>query len=97
MGCLFDLLFEILFTVIGELFIGLVAEFVPKKHRSKKAIAVIAAAIGCLLLFALIVGVVLLIENIKNFWGWLLVSINILYVVAAIVISVMRKIRRKKN
>jgi len=100
MGCLFDLIVEIFIEVFCECFLGLASVFVPRKFRSvkfEKVIRVIVAIIGLLTLVVLFIGVILLIGNGKSFLGWLLVSICSIYVVAAIVISVMRKIRRKKN
>ena len=101
MGCLFELIVEIFFEVVGTIFLevfgGLAEFFIPKKLRGKKAetvIRVIFGISGLLVFFALLFGILFLIDSVKNFWGWLLILVSVSYIAIAIVACY---IRNKKN
>jgi protein-S-isoprenylcysteine O-methyltransferase Ste14 len=96
MGCLFEFFFEVFGELFALVFIKSFSAFFPEKYRSKKFIKVVAVILGCLILFALIVGIGVLFENIKSLLGWLLVSICVLYVIAAIIVGSLRD-REKEN
>ncbi|MBE7064400.1 MAG: hypothetical protein E7384_01090 [Ruminococcaceae bacterium] len=97
MGCLFEVLGEIFIEVIGtvflEVFVGFAEFFIPEKLQGKKAetvIRIIFGIMGILVFFALIFGVLFLIDSIKNFWGWLLILVSVSYIAIAIVACYIR-------
>lgn len=94
-----DILVEILFEVFCEGFISLVDVFLPKQPKShglRGAITIVFLLLACALLVGLVIGVVLLLENRgSSFWGWLLVSANVVYVSTALLLKFCRRKQEK--
>ena len=92
MDVLFDMLLEFLFTLFAEGFLYLHSAFVPNKDitpKLKKRIKVICLFVSLFLFAGLFAGIIILVElGIRNFWGWLLISLNVLYLLSAVVLKI---------
>ena len=98
MDFLFDILDEAFFEIISERYIALCSAFVPQKAVSKKGkrfIGYVCLAISLTLLVGLIVGIIILVETKgQSFWGWLLISLNIIYLLAGITLKIISHIKK---
>ena len=98
MGFLFDILVEGFFELFGEGFIYLCSAFVPQKvvsEKGKKIIGYICLAILLILLVGLFAGIIILVETKgQSFWGWLLISLNIIHLLAGITLKIISHIKK---
>ena len=107
MGCLAELFFEIfaeaLFELIGYCYIKLMQLIVPDKtvsETAKKKIKNIATTVAALLAVALIIGVILilqqdpLIKNIGKYMTFISLAVMALQVLAGIVIKIVTHIKK---
>lgn len=98
MEFIFDFLVEFVFEIIGEGYVSLCSAFVPQKvitEKGKKIIYCICLIVSILLFIGLFIGIAILVETQgQSFWGWLLISVNILYLLMGIalkIVSLMKK------
>jgi hypothetical protein len=95
---LFDILVEAFFEIFGEGFIALCSAFIPQKVASKKRkkiICYVCLAISLILLVGLFAGIIILEETKgQSFWGWLLISLNIIYLLAGITLKIIPHIKK---
>ena len=98
MELLFDVLVEAFFEIFGEGFIALCSVFVPQKvvyEKGKKIIGYVCLAISLILLVGLFAGIIILVETKgQSFWGWLLISLNIIYLLAGITLKIISHIKK---
>ena len=98
MAFLFDILVEAFFELFGEGFISLCSVFVPQKvvsEKRKKIIGCVCLAISLILLVGLFAGIIILVETKgQSFWGWLLISLNIIYLLAGITLKIISHIKK---
>ena len=98
MEFLFDILVEDFFELFGEGFISLCSAFVPQKvvfEKRKKIIGYVCLAISLILLVGLFAGIIILVETKgQSFWGWLLISLNIIYLLAGITLKIISHIKK---
>ena len=98
MEFLFDILVEAFFELFGEGVISLCSAFVPQKvvsKKRKKIIGYVCLAISLILLVGLFAGIIILVETKgQSFWGWLLISLNIIYLLAGITLKIISHIKK---
>ena len=98
MESLVDILVETFFELFGEGFITLCSAFVPQKvvsDRGKKIIGYVCLAISLILLVGLFAGIIILVETKgQSFWGWLLISLSIIYLLAGITLKIVSHIKK---
>ena len=98
MDFIFDGLFEAILEIFGEGFISLCSAFVPQKvvsEKRNKIIGYVCLAISLLLFIGLFIGIAILVETKgQNFWGWLLISLNIIYLLAGITLKIISNIKK---
>lgn len=98
MEFLFDVLVEAFFEIFGDGFISLCSAFVPEKLLSEKGKNIkgyICLAISLILLVGLFAGIIILIEtNGQSFWGWLIISLNIVYLLTGITLKIVSRIKK---
>ena len=98
MEFLFDILVEAFFEIFGEGFIALCSACIPQKVASKKRkkiIGYVCLAISLILLVGLFAGIIILVETKgQSFWGWLLISLNIIYLLAGITLKIISHIKK---
>lgn len=98
MELLFDILVEAFFEIFGEGFIALCSAFVPQKvvaEKRKKIIGYVCLAISLVLFVGLFAGIIILVEtNGQSFWGWLLISLNIIYLLTGITLKIISHIKK---
>ncbi len=89
---IFNILVEAFFELFGEGFIALYSAFVPQKEvteKEKRIISYVCLAISLILLAGLFVGVIILVETKgQSFCGWLLIFINIIYLLSGIILKI---------
>ena len=94
---LFDILVEAFFELFGEGFVSLCSAFVPKRAISEKGktiISYVCFAISLALLVGLFVGIIVLIETKGQcLWGWLLITLNVIYLLIAIILKIVSYIK----
>jgi len=92
MDFIVDFLVEAFLELFGEGFVSLCSAFIPNKAlsgKSQRIIGIIFLIIALALFVGLIVGIVLLIETSgQSFWGWLLISLSLIYIVSGIVLKI---------
>ena len=97
MEFLFDILVDAFFELFGEGFISLCSAFIPQKvvsEKRKKIIGYLCLAISLVLLVGLFAGIIILVETKgQSFWGWLLISLNIIYLLAGIALKIISHIK----
>ena len=97
MEFLFDILVDAFFELFGEGFISLCSAFIPQKvvsEKRKKIIGYVCLAISLVLFVGLFAGIVILVETKgQSFWGWLLISLNIIYLLAGIALKIISHIK----
>ena len=98
MEFLFDILVDTFFELFGEGFISLCSAFIPQKvvsEKRKKIIGYVCLAISLILLVGLFAGIIILVETKgQSFWGWLLISLNIIYLLAGITLKIISHIKK---
>ena len=98
MDFIFDGLFEAILEIFGEGFISLCSAFIPQKtitEKGKKIISCVCLAISLLLFIGLFIGIAILVESKgQNFWGWLLISLNIIYLLTGITLKIVSCIKK---
>lgn len=98
MGFVFDILVEAFFELFGEGFISLCSAFVPQKaiaEKGKKKINYVCLAILLVLLVGLFAGIIILVETKgQSFWGWLIISLNIIYLLTGITLRIVSHIKK---
>ena len=98
MEFIFEVLVEAFFELFGEGFISLCSVFVPQKtitEKGKKIINYVCLAISIVLFVGLFVGIIILdITKGQNFWGWLLISLNIIYLLTGITLKIVSCIKK---
>ena len=86
-----DCLVEGFLELFGEGFVYLCSAFVPNKNISERAhriIGIVVLFVSLALFVGLIVGIFLLVEtNGQSFWGWLLISLSVIYIVGGIALK----------
>ena len=97
MGFLFDFLFELIFEIVGEGFVALATAFLPGhtvSPRAERIIRILFTVLAAALLFALFIGICLVIDGGgHSLLGWLLIGIGIAYVLLSVVLLVIKKVR----
>lgn len=100
MEIIFDFLFEVVVEIFVEGFISLCSVFVPQKvitSKIKKIISYVCLVVSFLLLVGLLMGIAILGETKgQSFWGWLLISLNIIYLFTGIAFKIVSYIKKKK-
>ena len=95
---LFDILVEAIFESFAEGFIAFYSAFVPQKvvsEKGKKIIGYVCLAISLVLFVGLFAGIVILVETKgQSFWGWLLISLNIIYLLTGITLKIISHIKK---
>ena len=98
---------ELVLEFLGEVFLSFIAEgllalcelFVPKKvieKRGRKVINWVCIIVSITLIIGLIIGIIILNEiNGRNFLGWLLISLNILFFALGIVFKIIAHVKKK--
>lgn len=98
MEFIFEVLVEAFFELFGEGFISLCSAFIPQKtitEKGKKIISCVCLAISLLLFIGLFIGIAILVETKgQNFWGWLLISLNIIYLLTGITLKIVSCIKK---
>ncbi len=98
MDILFEFLIELFFEIFSEGFISLCSSFIPNKVVSEKGrgiIGTICLIVSMVLLVGLFVGIIILVETSgQSFWGWLLASLSVIYVVGGIVLKIVSHIKK---
>lgn len=98
MNFIFDVLVEAFFEIFAEGFIALFSAFVPQKvltEKEKKIIGYIFLAISVVLLVGLFIGVVVFLETKgQSFWGWLLIGLNIIYIITGIILKIVSHVKK---
>ena len=98
MEFIFDVLVEAVFELFGEGFVCLSSAFVPQKtisEKGKKIISYVCLAVSLVLLVGLFAGIVISVETKgQNYWGWLLISLNIIYLITGITMKIVSRIKR---
>lgn len=98
MDFLFDILVEAFFEIFGEGFIALCSAFVPQKavsEKGKKIIGYVCLAVSLVLFIGLFAGIIILVETKgQSFWGWLLISLSIIYLLAGITLKIIAHIKK---
>ncbi len=98
MEFLVDILVEAFFELFGEGFIALCSAFVPQKvvsDRGKKIIGYVCLAISLVLFIGLFAGIIILVETKgQSFWGWLLISLSVIYLLAGITLKIVSHIKK---
>lgn len=93
---MFDFLVEVVLEIFVEGFISLYSVFVPQKvitKKSKKKISCICLVVSFLLFVGLLIGIAILGETRgHSFWGWLLISLNIIYLLTGITLKIVSHI-----
>ena len=93
-----DILVEAFFEIFSEGFIALCSAFIPQKvvsEKRKKIIGYVCLAISLILLVGLFAGIIILVETKgQSFWGWLLISLNIIYLLAGIALKIISHIKK---
>ena len=96
-----EFLGEVFLTFIAEGLLALCALFVPKKvieKRGKKVVNWVCLIISITLILGLMVGIIILNEtNARNFWGWLLISLNILFFGLGVVFKIIARVKKKRK
>lgn len=94
----FDILVEAFFEIFGNGFISLSSAFIPQKvvsEKEKKIIGFVCLTISLILFVGLFAGIIILVEtNGQSFWGWLLISLNIIYLLAGITLKIVSYIKK---
>lgn len=92
MEFIFDILVEAFFELFGEGFISLCSAFVPQKvvsEKGKMIVGYVCLAISLVLLVGLFAGIIILVETKgQSFWGWLLICLNIIYLLVGITLKI---------
>ena len=98
MEFLFDFLVEAFFEIFGEGYIALCSALIPQKvisKKRKKIICYVCLAISLILLVGLFAGIIILVETKgQSFWGWLLITLNIIYLLAGITLKIIYQIKK---
>ncbi len=98
MEFVFDVLVEAIFEIFAEGFIALYLAFAPQKamtEKSKKIIGYIFLAISVVLMVGLVIGAVVLLETKgQSFWGWLLIGLNVVYIITGITLKIIAHIKK---
>lgn len=101
MDFLFDVLVEAFFELFVEGFVSLYTAFVPQKNVSENGIKVIryvCLAVSLVLLVGLLAGIIISIEtNGQNFWGWILISLSLIYLLSGIALKIASHIKKQKS
>lgn len=96
MDFVIDFIFELFFEIFGEGFLSLCSAFVPERYlteRSKKIVGKVFMVIACILLLGLLLGISLVCENGKSALGWILIALNIVYVVLGITLKIISSLK----
>ena len=98
MEFLFDILVEAFFEIFGEGFIALCSAFIPQKvvsEKGKKIIGYVCLTVSLVLFVGLFAGIIILVETKgHSFWGWLLISLNIIYLFAGMAMKIISQIKK---
>ncbi|MCH5170639.1 MAG: hypothetical protein J1F24_05065 [Oscillospiraceae bacterium] len=98
MDFIFDVLVESIFEIFVDGFLALCSAFVPQKvltEKGKKIIGYIFLAISVVLLVGLFIGIVVLLETKgQSFWGWLLIGLNIIYIITGITLKIVSHFKK---
>lgn len=97
MELLCDFLFELFFEIVGEGFIALATAFLPShtvSPRAERIIRILFTVLAAALLFALLIGICLVIDGEgHSLLGWLLIGLGVAYVLLSAVLPVIKKVR----
>mgnify|MGYP000041887694 FL=1 len=98
MDFIMDCLVEGFLELFGEGFVYLCSAFVPNKNISERAhriIGIVVLFVSLALFVGLIVGIFLLVEtNGQSFWGWLLISLSVIYIVGGIALKIFSHMKK---
>ncbi len=98
MEFIFDILVEAFFELFCEGFVSLYSAFVPQKvvsEKGKKIIGYVCLAFLLALFAGLFVGIIILVETKgQSFWGWLLICLNIIYLLTGITLKILSHIKK---
>lgn len=98
MEFIFDILVEAIFEIFVDGFLALCSAFVPQKvltEKGKKIIGYIFFAISVVLLVGLFIGVIVILKTEgQSFWGWLLIGLNIIYIITGITLKIVSHVKK---
>lgn len=98
MEFVFEVLVEAFFEIFGEGFIALSSVFVPQKvisKKGKKIVCYVCLTISLVLLAGLFAGIIILVETKgQSLLGWLLISLNIIYLLMGIILKIVSHIKK---
>ena len=98
MDFIFDVLVEAIFEIFVDGFLALCSAFVPQNvltEKGKNIIGYIFLAISVVLLVGLFIGVIVLLKTEgQSFWGWLLIGLNIIYIITGITLKIISHIKK---
>lgn len=98
MEFLLDAFVEFFIELLCDPFLSLSSAFVPQKkltEKTKRMIGYVLLIVSFFLFFGLIIGIFILFKsNGKSFWGWLLIS---LYVVFLLTGMILKKVSHHKE
>ena len=98
-----EFIFEIIVEVFLEgglnLLLSIYSPYMPEDmplEKKKRIIAIIAVFISIALIVALIVGIILFfVSRGKSFWGWFLIALNVIYLLAIIAIKIISHFKER--
>ena len=94
-----DILFEVFFEIIVQGYVWVSMLFIPKRHLSERIrniLTITFVLIGLAMFVALIVGVVFVLTSQgASVFGWVLTGIGIVYLVLALILKIISKIKKK--
>ena len=101
-GGFLEFLIEGIFSFIEDGFLTFFELIIPKRKfdrkKYKRIVRLVFGLASFVLLAALLVGIIILNEAYcRNFWGWLLVSLNILYWIVGITFKIIACAKRRKQ
>lgn len=93
-----DDIVEIVFEIAGEIFVDafahIIASFIPEDKMTDKAyktLCIVLYIVAVVLLFMLFIGVLIVIENLKNILGWIFISVPIILVAVSLILKLTHK------
>jgi len=91
-----DILVEAFIEIFGEGFITLCSAFVPQvSEKGKKIIGFVCLVISLVLFLGFFAGISILVETKgESFWGWLLISLSVIYLLAGITLKIVSHIKK---
>lgn len=99
MDMVIEILVEAFFELFVEGFLTLRSAFVPDKAlspRGRQIAGIVCLILSIVLLVGLFAGIIfLLVTDGQSVWGWVLLSVGVLYVVSGILLKIIAVIKKK--